>query len=71
MYKFQANYNSTFFVCKNTGTTYLFDAGGNGKIGCGVYLLKNGSRADTWRIGGLHDNSNVVHSYNGEDWAQL
>lgn len=69
MYKFKANYNGSFFVGENSGTTYLFDAGGTG--GCGFYILANGRRTQTWRVGGWHNPSYIKHSSNGEDWATL
>lgn len=69
MYKFNANYNSSFFVSEDSGATYLFDGGG--KIGSGFYVLESGKRTDSWRIGEWNDNSYIAHSSNGDDWAKL
>jgi len=70
MYEFQG-LHSTFFVCQVTGTTYIVDPGETGKMGCGIYRIKDEHRAETWRIGGWHDNSHVSHTYNGEDWMTI
>ena len=71
MYKFKGSHNSLFFVNVNTGDTYLFDAGGDGKIGSGIYAFQNGKRTESWRIGEWGDDSYIVHSSAGEDWAKL
>lgn len=70
MYEFKGNYNCAFFVCKESGTTYIFDDE-TGKMGSGIYLIKDGVRAETWRIGARNNDSYIKHSYNGEDWVTL
>ncbi len=70
MYEFQG-LHSAFFVCQVTGTTYIVDPGETGKMGCGIYRIKDGHRAETWRIGGWHDKSHVAQTYNGEDWMTI
>ena len=68
LYKYEGNYDCNFFAGKNTGTIYLHYKGGT--VGCGFYILENGVRTDTWRIGRWHS-ATVLQSTNGEDWGEL